>query len=301
MNKFKINPGKYIPHYISRENFEIFTRKQRGKYVQIGRDGEQRCFAVCPACDNPIQLIGLYGSKDGRIYGKHYCRSVINLAKHNEQAYRLCPFASNNYTPPSKEDRKSEMTDFEINIYNTVREHFDQIVYIIKAETGLYIDATFARDLLRNYYAARGWMYEWSTMYNIPWMTLYLYSGFDIYGKLVRKGRSLHELLSNNNKYKLINVNDNYDKVVTNTWVESNFMACRHRRQVEDDEVRESITLELAEKTSESHNDHAWKTLWKKTLPINESRFLKLITSNDRAKYKDDTILMIAKQELPDL
>lgn len=49
---------------------------------------------VEPACDNSIQLIGLYKKLENtdRPYGKHYNRS-LSFAPYNETAYRFCPFA----------------------------------------------------------------------------------------------------------------------------------------------------------------------------------------------------------------
>ena len=294
MKRFKIRTGKCEPHDITRENFERYTRKEKGKYVQIGKDLEQRCFAVCPACDNPIQLIGLY--KGDKTYGKHYCRSVANIAEHNEQAYRLCPYASNNYSPPNKEDRKAEMTEFELEIYNIVREHFDQIIYLLKKETGLYIDASFARSILRNYYAARGWMYNWATLYNIPWMLLYLYSGFDVFGMLVSKESSLHKFLQGNRRYKLEEQSDFYDKIKTTQWTKSNLMLSNHKRSVESDAVCEAVTLDLA-----IEENGSWTSVWEKTLEINENRFPRLINSESRETFRDEALLSIAREELPEI
>lgn len=50
---------------------------------------------VDSACDNPIQLIGLYKRLENtdRPYGKHYNRSLF-FAPYNETAYCFCPYSS---------------------------------------------------------------------------------------------------------------------------------------------------------------------------------------------------------------
>ena len=63
--------------WINVENFEQLTRKRK-PYHEVGKDGIPRDFGVCPACNNPIQLIGLYKKLENtdHPYGKHYNRSL---------------------------------------------------------------------------------------------------------------------------------------------------------------------------------------------------------------------------------
>ena len=136
MRKFKLRTGVSNPYEINAENFEKLTLKQE-PYHKVGKDGVPRDFGVCPACDNPIQLIGLYKKLENtdRPYGKHYSRS-LSFAPYNETAYRFCPYSSNS-REVTKESRKKELTDYERNIYNAVRDYFDLAVYIIQQETGI--------------------------------------------------------------------------------------------------------------------------------------------------------------------
>ena len=80
MRKFKLRTGVSNPYEINAENFEKLTLKQE-PYHKVGKDGVPRDFGVCPACDNPIQLIGLYKKLENtdRPYGKHYSRSLSLL------------------------------------------------------------------------------------------------------------------------------------------------------------------------------------------------------------------------------
>ena len=86
MRKFKLHTGVSNPYEINVENFEKLTLKQE-PYHKVGKDGVPRDFGVCPACDNPIQLIGLYKKLENtdRPYGKvflllHTMRQHITFA-----------------------------------------------------------------------------------------------------------------------------------------------------------------------------------------------------------------------------
>lgn len=133
-------------------------------YKQQEKNGSTHYFAVCPACDNPIQIIGLYAKTDSTpgIYGRHYNRDT-NIAKHNEQMYRFCPYATHKYTV-NKDSKKPELTEFEKNVYYTLRENFDIAVKIIEQDTGLYITDNLARLMLEDFISCEGHMYYWATL-----------------------------------------------------------------------------------------------------------------------------------------
>lgn len=57
MDVFKIHVGEGRAIAISRENYFMETKGMEPYVVE--RDGHRTFYAVCPECDNPIQLIGL--------------------------------------------------------------------------------------------------------------------------------------------------------------------------------------------------------------------------------------------------
>lgn len=70
MDIFKLTTGKQQVWKINRDNFELATKKQQPWYQSInGHDG---FFAVCPACDNPVQLVGMLARGKTKPYGKHF-------------------------------------------------------------------------------------------------------------------------------------------------------------------------------------------------------------------------------------
>ena len=115
MHRFKLKQGNEKSYEITKENFEQMTGRRK-PYVETGADGITRYFGICPACDNPIQLIGLYKElkNTDNPYGKHYKKDAA-IAIHNEQAYQFCPYSSHIYNN-AEQQLKNELTEFERNI-----------------------------------------------------------------------------------------------------------------------------------------------------------------------------------------
>lgn len=108
MRRFKLHTGKAKVYDLTKEIYLSETKKD-AHYSITGKDGCKRNFAVCPACDNPIQILGLYKklANTDKPYGKHYNHS-ITIATHNETTYRLCPYAGHYYNV-TRESRKKKL------------------------------------------------------------------------------------------------------------------------------------------------------------------------------------------------
>ena len=61
MRWFKLHTREYPVYELAKENYLTKTKKDK-RYSAVGKDQCKRDFAVCPACDNPIQIIGVYKS-----------------------------------------------------------------------------------------------------------------------------------------------------------------------------------------------------------------------------------------------
>lgn len=63
MDVFKRFPYIKESILISEKNFSEYTKKAKPYYSSV--NGIGKYYAVCPVCDNPIQIIGLYKSEEG--------------------------------------------------------------------------------------------------------------------------------------------------------------------------------------------------------------------------------------------
>ena len=95
MDVFKTHVGEGKALMINEENFYLATRERKPYIVDSG--GVKSFYAVCPECDNPIQLIGLLrrqqDSLPHRPYGRHIGHDVPGVAVYDEDAYLSCPFS----------------------------------------------------------------------------------------------------------------------------------------------------------------------------------------------------------------
>lgn len=298
MKYFKLRQGAQKIFPITKKDFEESTKK-KAPYVARGTDGEIRCFAVCPACDNPIQLIGIYKkiqSSDAP-YGKHYSKS-IEMADYNESAYRFCPYASHTYQGKEKELKK-ELTDLEKKIYYAARDHFALALYIIQQDTGLYISEKFAKTLLRCYVGSEAHMYYMAAYHNIPWMFLYFLPATRCFGQMVRKGSLLYEMLSAQENVRMEQYKDTQYHVVKNNgkWLDTEFSFIHHQRKIVNEEIQEEIIMVL----STMDRDGIPKTMDERKIVINERRFPNLMAAKTGSTDRDDFWNDMAKTLMPDI
>lgn len=194
MKCFKLRTGKNQVYQLEKEIYEKKTQLNE-PYVEIEKDKPARYFAVCPACDNPIQIIGLYSKSDNSpsVYGKHYNKS-IEIAEYNKQMYYFCPYASHKYSI-TRDSKEPELTDFERNVYNVLRENFDIAVRVVEEKTGMFIPYKMARKMTHCFWANERHMYYWATLYNIPWLLLMFLDSEPCYGLRMKIDSPLHCIL----------------------------------------------------------------------------------------------------------
>lgn len=299
MIRFKLKQGMNPPYEITRNNFEKFTLNAY-PYNQVGKDHKLRNFAVCPACDNPIQLIGLYkkSKNTDRPYGKHYVKGIPGLANYNRTAFLFCPY-SDKFHKITKENRNEEITEREVEIYNAVRDYFDLAVYVIRQETGIYLGKAFLKKMLSDFLAARGYMYPWASLYNIPWMLMYFTRSSSLYGCLVKKDSKMFEYLQTRKDVELTPSEwkaGHYRIGNVGKFLNLNFSTILHDRKktASNEELKETIVMSIHSITKnvppkEYHQIH---------LEINEYRFPRLIQA---AKYRDKELLKMAVEMMPEL
>lgn len=153
MRYYKLKQGiyEYEIFEIEEKSFELNTMMKK-PYYQENKNNEMQQYAVCPACDNPIEIIGLYKKikNTDKPYGKHYPKS--------KQAYEFCPYSSQKIQI-TKDHRKKLLTDFERNIYKLMKENFDIVEYVLSKAIDIKITRALAEEMLKTYIASKSWQY----------------------------------------------------------------------------------------------------------------------------------------------
>ena len=118
--------------------YKNFWNDTYGRYPwwQKNIRGKTIHLAVCPQCNNPVQLIGLEEKRTEekpKIYGKHYHKSVNRLAVLDADAMRRCAYYTKTKTRPTgKDDRFERIDNIGRDIIRTITNKYDRLVHIMK-------------------------------------------------------------------------------------------------------------------------------------------------------------------------
>ena len=163
-------------------------------YIQVV-SGETKHLALCPRCNNPVAILGIYKKIDVAPHARH--DKGINIpyvAQYDEYKFQNCPYHKKRadyikeYVPETEEPQRHEL-------YRITKKHYDKAVYLLQKETGIYVTLRMAEALAENYAIMRAYNYIDATIYNIPWFLIYSYNGFTLYHMIIRKNTTLYRHL----------------------------------------------------------------------------------------------------------
>lgn len=212
-------------------------------YIQV-IGGEKKHLAVCPRCNNPVVILGIYKKIAVSPHARHAKGIRIpNVTEYDEYKFLHCPYHRKRanyikeYVPETEEPQRREL-------YRIAKEHYDKAIYLLQSETGIYITLAMAESLAENYAAMRAYNYIDATIYNIPWYLLYSYTGFPLYRMIVKKDTVLHSHLVK------LGLSLKESKVEGHVYVEKNegylLTATNYRYAVdEDDDIKEWLDFSI--------------------------------------------------------
>lgn len=195
---FKTRTGLREEFEINAANF-MKTTGGRRPYKSVGRDGRNVYYAVCPACDNPVVLVGLYRNERGmdrprRPFGRHCGHDVPGLAEYDEEAYRTCRYADPGHRVNSWRKRRPS-DPHGLALYRLMRGEFDNVALAWEMSSGIHLGLGYAEEALRGWRANEGWRYYVASYQNLPQMLFWPAGSQKLMGRYVRRGSPLHGLL----------------------------------------------------------------------------------------------------------
>lgn len=250
MDVFKTRTGLKESILITEENFTEATGKEK-PYYRKNKQGKDTFFAVCPKCDNPIQIIGLYKQEAEstiKPYGRHYKGDIFQLAKYDEIEYLACPYSNPNHKSQTKK-RPSSNPKTKI-FYHMMRKHFDKIIYLLGKKLGINISYGFAEKLLKNWAANEGWRYYESTYENLPYMLLYAEPAYSMYGRLIFRDGEIYQALKKKGKnFAFEPFGERYIKIIQKTgkFLNASFYLCNHKYIENGEHLTEYYRLKIIE------------------------------------------------------
>lgn len=207
MNVFStLNKG---PFELTKDNFLDATHKKE-PYFQRDTKGNEKHYAICPECRNPIQIINLFGeeyeeriTKKRATHARHTGKDIQGISKHNQMNYLTCPL--------HRVDSFSCEHLRENEIYNSdllllIKKNTAKIIKDIREITGINFKTDYLKEIIQTYINSGHYSYTHTHKFNIPYSILFTSSSLDLYGRYL-----------NNNSYisfeveKIINCSTNFE------------------------------------------------------------------------------------------
>lgn len=292
MDIFKTKPGVSRVIKINEKNFTEAT-KQEPPYSIDNKRGGLSHYAVCPECDNPIQIIGLFKNtpESGRKpYGKHHPNSIPDLAEYNADDYEDCIYSN----PKWRKDkvRRRPNSKIEKKTLNLLREQFDRVIYVLSKDIGIHISANVAKKMLRIYIGEEGWRYRNATLNNLPWAFGETAPGLPLFGQSIIKDGELHKAIAL--KCPEVHFEDSFSNYVRiknreGKFIDLSYVMYNHQKNVENDILHETIDLIVSRGRVPNV-----QTIFHKTIEIRTEYFLNLLCLPPERAKRQEKFLDIA-------
>lgn len=290
MNIIKLSVGTGPIYLVSPSVFEAAALK-RPPYYQ--NKGTPMFYAVCPRCDNPVEIVGLY--KRIQPYARHHPKDIPGLAQYSQEAYNFCPYAKPQ--KPNPQERKKIRTGLPMQILKLLQEQFDRVIYILTKDTGIIFSEQLAEQMLTRYLAGEGYLYPWATLANLPWIFGHLSHRWNLWGRVIRKDSALRTVLASHRQ--LLFDGKGQLRSVPGKFVDINFLFMKHRLRTEytekDVEYAGGSLKETLDFVVTGGNGNKPEILYKKTLNIDQGYFLHLINLPEEKARRNQKLLEIAK------
>ncbi|WP_414041273.1 hypothetical protein ACJU26_04120 [Acidithiobacillus sp. M4-SHS-6] len=295
MDVYKLRPEDAGSRRIEREDFEAQTLRDKPWYQKNGQ-GEDVQYAVCPACDNPIQIIGLYRllERIHQPFGRHTGAAIRGLAELDPEERDNCPYFKPR--PREKRARRKGLNPVSRKILGTLIEQFDRVVYLLRKQTGINFSQKLLRKMLETYRAERGYLYTGATLLNIPWVFAYMSDSQPIVGQYLRKDADADLMRAIRDMVPGVHISDG-GQIGRKT---KNFLSLAvcfiHHRESKD---REDGRLVESMKMVVSMDADHW--VHQKVIPFDHQEFQRLTHIPDEKARRQMDLVEMAKEVLGDL
>lgn len=298
MDLFKTTVGVSKVTTINAKNYELATGKKE-PYRQDKND-KISYYAVCPECDNPIQVVGIFKDtieSKRKPYGRHHKGSIPALAVYNEEDYLDCSYSNPNWENKSRyRPITSRVASQTLKI---LRDQFDRVIYLLSKQTNLKISQKLAEKMLEQYLLEEGWRYREATINNLPWIFGQCSPAFPMFGRWIKKDSELHQAIErkcpNVMCAKVPETDYVQIKHANKEYIEVYFTFVNHQKKVEGEHLIETIDFWIYQDKPIGEDK---ETILKQTLTIETDYFLNLIQSSRNENYRNKNLLAFAKEHI---
>lgn len=185
MYVFAVLSDPELPLDLTEDRYNQVTHREY-PYVRNGSDGKPKHYALCPECQNPIQLVNrsVPSTESVTLYAKHIKVSLPDLADYDQAAYDDCQLA-NPHRLDAKTRRKSGKKTNKIKEVFT--KYIDLVVNYAESITGIKFSAPIIDKMISDFCKSKGYEYRAVSEHNIPLAFLYMTEAKSLYGCNVSK------------------------------------------------------------------------------------------------------------------
>lgn len=243
MHVYKKRPGASPVRDISKATFEEDTGKALPWYQRIEGEAERRHYAVCPECENPVQIIGLYKplKHTDRPYGRHTGKPIAGFTHFDAEAHEWCPYVKRQQ--PGRNDRKKKIEGLPLEILNRIALRFPEMVAIIEHDTGISLSESLARKFLQSYLEEQGYLYTGATLRNVPWMIAYFSDSQRLFRQRISENKALHEAVIRSIPNAAIDKDGRLISI--GRFINTTTCFVNHRRHVNDGTLVETMQFQV--------------------------------------------------------
>lgn len=289
MDCFKLRPGHSFVYPIIQEVYLTKTKKKR-PYYRLDNKGAH-FYAVCPECENPIQIIGLFRNtvESGRKpYGKHHRENIPDLAKYNEDDYLHCPYSNLRWKKPV--GKRKLNSQFSKDVLRLMYDQYDRIIKILSEDIGIYISVSFAEEMLKCFILDEVWRYRMTTLNNLPWMLGEALPSTSLYGRWLIKDGELQKAIAANCAFASFKDTASEEYVQLSNrdsrYLDVRFYFLKHEKALDGEHhLTESIDMEVV---------YEGRGIYRKTIQIKPERLSNAIESH--MLPRDERYLNVARK-----
>ncbi|PEM15265.1 hypothetical protein COI51_12735 [Bacillus toyonensis] len=251
--------------------YEKETHKRAPYYCDLKK--KTRYFAVCPGCNNPVQLVNLYvnkklpdNEKKQSPHAKHQPHSVIGIATYYQEKYDTCELRQRT---PFSDTEKRTGTDVPNEILQLIQRYPDILYKHIRKIIGINFSRRVFERMIDNFLRANGHCYKRINKFNLPYAFLYMQKSTRIINQHITEGHAYQkEIIDCIQNSKYFTVSDNKITPINpkvDGFVEIDFYLTKHKITP----IKNMITLCITESKGGEVD-----SLLEKEFPVNESDYI---------------------------
>lgn len=288
MDVYKLRPGLQPVYRIEKDQFESDTRK-RFPWYQKNKRGSTSQFAVCPACDNPIQILAMYDRCENSpvCHGRHVRHSVPDVAVYDQFEYDNCRYANPSFQYDAN-GRRPANSPRGRSVLQLLRQQFDRVICILTSITGIRISDNLARKMLNAFLGMRGHLYIGTTLCNLPWMFGYMANSHSLFGQIVKDDTPLARALQSDARIQFSEYGQ--IKSATDAFLDINFCFMHHATAKEGVSTRETVKFVVSVDRTD---------IYEEVVTVQPMLFHDLINLSPGHVKRNVRLLAIAEEILP--